>query len=179
MAFLSNRYKLLIQLTQTLLIVTVLILSVVRLLDRPAGAPRTRSNTIALGMSAKSLVIILYELLTEHVRSFQRWGSLKAYAILNALEVVFWGAVAFLMIQANTKFCQGTNCVLSWVIVALAVILKYVPNWQLMGPRLISLSGLEGSKGNYAYGTSGPEGLTFCQQCFAQDGARIWRKQEP
>ncbi|KAM5366224.1 hypothetical protein ACJZ2D_010652 [Fusarium nematophilum] len=141
MAFLSNRYKLLIQLTQTLLIVTVLILSVVRLLDRPAGAPRTRSNTIALGMSAKSLVIILYELLTEHVRSFQRWGSLKAYAILNALEVVFWGAVAFLMIQANTKFCQGTNCVLSWVIVALAVILKYVPNWQLMGPRLIRFEG--------------------------------------
>ncbi|OGM49911.1 hypothetical protein ABOM_001500 [Aspergillus bombycis] len=61
--------------------------------------PRTRASTIGLGMAAKSLVIILYQLLTEHFAALRRWGSLKAYMILNALEIVFWAAVAVLTIQ--------------------------------------------------------------------------------
>ncbi|KAJ9132429.1 hypothetical protein NKR23_g11207 [Pleurostoma richardsiae] len=124
MELFSNRYKLVIHIIQMVLIVTVLILSVVRLLTRPPGAPRTRANTMALGMSAKSLVIMLYEVLSEHVRAFKKWASLKAYVILNGLEIAFWGAVAFMMIQANTKFCVGTNCVLSWIVVVLSMILS-------------------------------------------------------
>ncbi|OGE55667.1 hypothetical protein PENARI_c004G04521 [Penicillium arizonense] len=58
---------------------------------------------MGLGMGAKSLVIILYQLLTGHVSRFQRWASLKAYLILNSLEIVFWGAVVFLVLQANLQ----------------------------------------------------------------------------
>ena len=46
--------------------------------------------------------------------------------ILNSLEVVFWAAVVFMMIQANLKFCQGTSCVLSWVVCVLGGVLRYV-----------------------------------------------------
>ncbi|KAF5010446.1 hypothetical protein FDECE_3415 [Fusarium decemcellulare] len=93
------------------------------MLTRPANAPRSQANTMSLGMSAKSLVILLYEMLTEHVRRFQRWQSLRAYFILNALEVVFWGSLTYLTIQANTKFCSGTTCILSWVVAGLAILL--------------------------------------------------------
>ncbi|KAK7408074.1 hypothetical protein QQX98_009789 [Neonectria punicea] len=81
---------------------------------------------MALGMAAKSLIILLYEILSSHVRAFKKWASLKAYVILNALEIVFWGAVAFLMIQANIKFCSGLSCTLSWVVVVLAGIMSQV-----------------------------------------------------
>lgn len=56
---------------------------------------------------------------------FRRWASLKAYAILNGLEVLFWAAVVFLMIQANIARCVGLGCTLSWVIIGLAVVLTY------------------------------------------------------
>ncbi|KAH6986914.1 hypothetical protein EDB80DRAFT_589804 [Ilyonectria destructans] len=122
---LRNRYKVAIQAIQLLLVVTVLVVSVVRMVTRSASAPRSRAGTMSLGMSAKSLVILLYEILTEHIRSLKRWQSLKAYTILNALEIVFWGAVVYLTIQANTKYCVGTTCVLGWAIVGLAITLRY------------------------------------------------------
>ncbi|KAH8721653.1 hypothetical protein BGZ61DRAFT_586457 [Ilyonectria robusta] len=129
-AFFDTRYKFPVQLLQLFLVHVVLILSVVRMFNRPAGAPRTRANTMSLGMSAKSLVILLYELLSEHVRAFKKWKSLKAYVILNGLENVFWGAVVFMLIQANIKFCQGINCTLSWVIVTLAIILNMLASYM-------------------------------------------------
>ena len=72
------------------------------------------------------MVFIMYQLLTEHVRRFKRWGNLKVYAILNAIEIVTWAAVAFMVIQANTRYCVGTNCILAWIIVVLAIIQRYV-----------------------------------------------------
>ncbi|QMW35955.1 hypothetical protein G4B84_011484 [Aspergillus flavus NRRL3357] len=64
--------------------------------------------------AAKSLVIILYQLVTEHVTALQKWASLKAYTILNALEIVFWAAVAILTIQANVQMCVAPGCILGW-----------------------------------------------------------------
>jgi hypothetical protein len=47
--------------------------------------------------------------------------------ILNILETVFWGAVVFMVAQANIQnTCSGIRCTLSWVVAALGVILKYV-----------------------------------------------------
>ena len=66
-----------------------------------------------------------YQVLSEHVHAFKKWASLKAYVILNALEIVFWAAVAFLMIQANSQFCVGLSCTLSWIVIVLAIILRY------------------------------------------------------
>lgn len=56
---------------------------------------------------------------------FRKWRSLKAYAILNGLEVVFWGAVVFLVIQANIQVCVGIGCTLSWIAVAVSIIITY------------------------------------------------------
>ncbi|KPM39006.1 hypothetical protein AK830_g7553 [Neonectria ditissima] len=121
---LRKEYKIALQAIQLILVVTVLALSVVRMITRPAAAPRSQANTMSLGMAAKSLVILLYEITTDHVRSLKRWRSLKAYTILNAVEIVFWGAVVYLTIQANGKFCEGTSCTLSWTIVGMAVTLS-------------------------------------------------------
>lgn len=74
--------------------------------------------------SAKSINFLLYQLLTEHVQRLRRWRSLKAYSILNGLEVVFWGAVVFLLIQANISRCVAVGCILSWVVVGISISLR-------------------------------------------------------
>lgn len=68
----------------------------------------------------------MYQLLSEYSRPFKRWHSYKANAIINCLEIVFWGAVAFLVMQANLKRCSGVTCYLSWGVVGIAIVLKYV-----------------------------------------------------
>ncbi|KAM0441305.1 hypothetical protein ACHAPT_000614 [Fusarium lateritium] len=73
---------------------------------------------------------MLYQILSEHVRAFQKWSSLKAYVILNALEIVFWGAVVFMMIQANIKFCEGLSCTLSWIVVVLGIIMSTLASYM-------------------------------------------------
>jgi hypothetical protein len=65
-------------------------------------------------------------IITEHSQRFKKWHSYKANVILSCLEVVFWGAVAFLVMQANLKMCTGVSCVLSWIVVGIAVVIKYV-----------------------------------------------------
>lgn len=46
----DSRYKLLVHIFEIVLIVAVLVLSLVKLLNLPKNAPRSRSNTMALGM---------------------------------------------------------------------------------------------------------------------------------
>lgn len=70
-------------------------------------------------------MFIAYQISTEHVHALRRWQSYKAYWILNALEVVFWAAVVFLVMQANLARCVGVGCKLSWVVMALGIILRY------------------------------------------------------
>ncbi|KAI1046893.1 hypothetical protein LB505_009742 [Fusarium chuoi] len=122
--FFTLRNKIPLQILLVTLIITVITLSGVRLIlpNRPPG----RSTTMGLGMGAKSLIILAYEILTEHSIRFHRWSSLKAYFILNALEVVFWAAVAFMMIRGNSQLCVGTSCALGWVVFVLAGVLRYV-----------------------------------------------------
>jgi hypothetical protein len=70
------------------------------------------------------LVLLAYQLCSEHMRSFKKWASLKAYFIINLLETVFWVAVAGLNAQSNMKRCQGTTCALSWIVVVLAGVIQ-------------------------------------------------------
>ncbi|KAH7038870.1 hypothetical protein B0J12DRAFT_764679 [Macrophomina phaseolina] len=116
----SPKSKLGVHIVQLVLIVSAVVLTFVRM---TMNVPRTRANTMALSMGAKSLIVIAYELLTEHVARFRKWKSLKAYAILNCLEVVFWAAVMFMVFRANMNSCTGISCALSWVVVILAAIL--------------------------------------------------------
>ncbi|KAF2832562.1 hypothetical protein CC86DRAFT_280172 [Ophiobolus disseminans] len=118
----DSRYKLPAHLIQGVLITIVIGLSVPRLFMK--NQPRTRAGTIALGMGAKSLIFLAYMLLTEHVQKLKRWHSYKANVILSCLEILFWGAVAFLVLQANLDRCEGITCTLSWIVVGVAVVVK-------------------------------------------------------
>jgi hypothetical protein len=71
----------------------------------------------------KTVVILLYQLLTSHVSRLKKWKSLKAYAILNTLEILFWFVVVIVMLMGSTKSCVGTSCALGWIIILVAVTL--------------------------------------------------------
>ncbi|KAL0253285.1 hypothetical protein SLS55_010257 [Diplodia seriata] len=116
----NPRFSLWIHIIQFVLITAAVILSFVRM---RMNVPTTRANTMALSMGAKSLVIISYEILTEHVAKLRRWRSFKANAILNSIEVVLWAAVVFMVFRANLNSCTGTSCIISWVVCGLAGVL--------------------------------------------------------
>ncbi|KAM0278224.1 hypothetical protein ACHAQK_002573 [Fusarium lateritium] len=82
---------------------------------------------MALGMAAKSIILILYQVLSQHTKYFRKWMSFKANLILNILEIVFWSAVVFMTMQANTASCDGVTCALGWVIFALGIAMWLVP----------------------------------------------------
>lgn len=145
--FFSTSFKNKMHWIQLTLVLTIIILSGVRIAIKPGSMPMTRSDTMAIAMvcflslsllppmnailicnpqGAKTIVVISYQLLTTHVSSLRRWRSLKAYLILNSLEVVFWLAVVFLTAQGMSRFCQGGYCGVSVVMVILAVIVAYV-----------------------------------------------------
>ncbi|KAF6807920.1 hypothetical protein CSOJ01_07865 [Colletotrichum sojae] len=130
----SPRLKSPIHLLQLLLVAVTLGISVARIFM--PNRPRGRAGTMALGMTnpfeqqaAKSLVIILYQVLTEHVASLKRWASLKANLILNAMEIVFWAAVVYMSIQSQTQTCIGVSCTLGWVVVVLGILLSMVAGY--------------------------------------------------
>ncbi|GJD03162.1 hypothetical protein ColKHC_11987 [Colletotrichum higginsianum] len=128
MGLFSTKLKFPIHMVQIALALAAIGVTVVRMFL--PNAPRGRSGTMALGMGAKSLVFILYQVLTEHVSSLKRWASLKANLILNGLEIVFWAAVAYMSIQSNTQGqCIGTTCVLGWVVVVVGILLSIIAAW--------------------------------------------------
>ncbi|THW64652.1 hypothetical protein D6D25_02012 [Aureobasidium pullulans] len=127
--FFSTSFKNKMHWIQLTLVLTIIILSGVRIAIKPGSMPMTRSDTMAIAMGAKTIVVISYQLLTTHVSSLRRWRSLKAYLILNSLEVVFWLAVVFLTAQGMSRFCQGGYCGVSVVMVILAVIVANFSLW--------------------------------------------------
>lgn len=147
MRLFSPQYTSKLHFVELLLVVVIMALSAARLF-LSGRKNRTRASSMGLGMvriwclrhylcltiesdpkntiqGAKSLVFLLYQLLSTHVTYFRRWASLKAYFIINALEIVFWSAVVFLVMQANLKLCVGTSCALGWVVVVLAGFMRY------------------------------------------------------
>ena len=72
---------------------------------------------------AKSLVVIAYQVLTEHVSRYRRWHSYKANVFLNCFEVTAWAAVTFFVLDANVSKCTGLDCTLSWIVVALSSVI--------------------------------------------------------
>ncbi|KAM0710004.1 hypothetical protein Q7P35_002366 [Cladosporium inversicolor] len=127
MNFFNPSVKTPLHIVYIILVVAAMGFSVPRLFMK--GQPRTRANTIALGMGAKSLIFIAYQISTEHVQALRRWQSYKAYWILNALETVFWGAVVFLVMQANLARCVGVGCKLSWAVMALGIVLNILASY--------------------------------------------------
>ncbi|EXF75124.1 hypothetical protein CFIO01_06734 [Colletotrichum fioriniae PJ7] len=128
MGLFDSKLKFPIHMVQLALVIAALSLSVARIFL--PNRPRGRSGTMALGMAAKSLIIIAYQVLTEHVSSFKRWASLKANLILNGMEVVFWAAVAYMGIQGNTQqSCVGVSCTIGWIVVVMGILLSIVAGY--------------------------------------------------
>ena len=65
-----------------------------------------------------------YQILTQNVDRFRRWGSLKAYFILDCIEVIFWKAAIVLTVMNMIKSCIGLRCILSGVGIGLDAILE-------------------------------------------------------
>ena len=76
----------------------------------------------------KSVLVITYQLLSEHHHKFQKWASLKANAILNCFEFVFWFAAFIMMCMGNSAGCSGGSCALSPILAVLGLILWFVPS---------------------------------------------------
>ncbi|KAF2630796.1 hypothetical protein BU25DRAFT_483602 [Macroventuria anomochaeta] len=141
MPMFASRFKLPIHIVTGLLVIIIIGLSVPRLFMK--NQPRTRAGTIALGMASttpnrsvsqetnnaqgdKSLILLTYMLAAEHVQNFKRWHSYKTNVVISCLEIVVWGAVAFLVFQGNLKTCVGVTCYLSWVVVGIAVVINHL-----------------------------------------------------
>ncbi|WYZ46148.1 hypothetical protein EsH8_IX_000373 [Colletotrichum jinshuiense] len=129
MRIFDNRYMLRVHILQIIVIHVVMGLSGARMLMKQKGGPVTRTNTMSLGMAAKSMMFLIYQLATQHFPRFRKWASLKTNAILNALEVVFWGAVVFMGVQGNIQRCIGTSCTLSWVVVGAGICLIFLAKY--------------------------------------------------
>ncbi|KAI1251766.1 hypothetical protein MGN70_006335 [Eutypa lata] len=121
LALFNNRYKLAVHVAEIVLVLIGIVLALVAIFL--PGGRFTRAQIMAISIGCKTLVFIAYQLVTTHVARFVRWKSLKAYMILNILEVVFWMGAAVVTVSANRKYCVGTTCILSKVLVANACIL--------------------------------------------------------
>ncbi|KAH9226370.1 hypothetical protein K456DRAFT_1903762 [Colletotrichum gloeosporioides 23] len=105
--FFDPRHKTKVHILQLVIMTTAIILTIARM-----AMP-----------GIKSFIIIGYQLLTGHKERFKKWASLKANAILNTMEIVFWFVAFGLLFSANTTFCTGASCALSWIVTLLCAVL--------------------------------------------------------
>lgn len=76
---------------------------------------------------AKSIHVIVYQILTKHVSAFLRFRNNLVNAILNITEIATWPvAIAFLFL-GNSMVCVGDSCTIQWVVTVLAIVMLYVP----------------------------------------------------
>ncbi|KAL5328690.1 hypothetical protein ACEPPN_002192 [Leptodophora sp. 'Broadleaf-Isolate-01'] len=108
---------------QLCLIALCLIISIARFASK---ARTSRSHTWFFAVSLKSALVITYQLLSEHNYKFQKWASLKANALLNCLEFVFWFAGFIMMCMGNRAGCIGGSCALSPVLAVLSLVLCFI-----------------------------------------------------
>ncbi|KAI1454919.1 hypothetical protein F4805DRAFT_477205 [Annulohypoxylon moriforme] len=124
--YFDSRYKLPVHIVELCLVTVVIILSIVR---AAMGNPQ-RAHIMGIAIGIKSTIFIAYQLLTEHTQKFSRWASKKTNLILNCLDCPFWGAMMFLLFQANiTRVCTGTSCAISWVMAGLSIALFFLSHW--------------------------------------------------
>ncbi|KAI0096364.1 hypothetical protein GGR51DRAFT_568405 [Nemania sp. FL0031] len=115
----DHKYKFPVHIVQT--IVTIVVTALAIAYFPTPGAVSSRVRIMIPIVGAKSLVIQAYQFLTEYVTQFTKWRSLKANAILNCLEVLFWSAFIGLLFMANIAKCMGPACGLSWATFGLGI----------------------------------------------------------
>ncbi|KAF5983778.1 hypothetical protein FCOIX_2994 [Fusarium coicis] len=116
----------------TLQIVTTtiaFILGIAKVATKPSGIPMTRSDIMAITMSLKTYAFLAYEYLTQKVDKFKRFGSLKANAILNTMDIIFWAVVMGLAFNMAAQVCIGANCAISILVGLVALVVTLVNFW--------------------------------------------------
>ncbi|KAF9769539.1 hypothetical protein IL306_013041, partial [Fusarium sp. DS 682] len=79
--------------------------------------------------SLKSYAFLAYEYITQKVDKFKRFGSLKANAILNTMDIVFWAVVMGLAFNMATRACVGANCAIGIIVGLVALFVSCVNFW--------------------------------------------------
>ncbi|KAH6893019.1 hypothetical protein B0T10DRAFT_481275 [Thelonectria olida] len=125
----DTHYKTKVHIGQIALVILIIALTGARIATKPKGMTTTRSDTLAITMSIKTIVVLCYQLITEHVSKYKRWGSLKAYAVLNTLEIVFWFVVVIITFMGISKYCKGANCAMSFFVSLTAIALMALAFW--------------------------------------------------
>ncbi|KAI4740644.1 hypothetical protein E4T50_08923 [Aureobasidium sp. EXF-12298] len=134
-SFFSTSFKIKMHWIQLTLVVTIIILTGVRISIRPSTMPVTRSDTLAIVMGIKTIVVIGYQLLTTHVSNLRRWRNLKVYLVLNSMEVLFWFVVVVITGMGMSRYCQGAYCGLSVVMLLIALTLTTFALWTAIATR--------------------------------------------
>ncbi|KAI1061441.1 hypothetical protein LB507_011270 [Fusarium sp. FIESC RH6] len=105
------------------------ILGIAKLATRPSYVPMSRMDIMAITMSIKSFFFLAYEFSTEKIDRFKRFGSLKAYAILNTLDILFWMVVMGLTFSGVSRICVGANCGIGVCVALVALLNAFVHFW--------------------------------------------------
>ncbi|KAG7410989.1 hypothetical protein ACKAV7_009770 [Fusarium commune] len=84
---------------------------------------------MAITMSLKTYAFLAYEYVTQTVAKFKRFGSLKANAILNTMDIVFWAVVIGLAFNMATQVCIGANCAIGILVGLVALVVTLVNFW--------------------------------------------------
>jgi len=121
--FFSTSFKNKMHWIQLTLVVTIIVLTGVRISIKPSSMPVTRSDTLAIVMGTKTIVVIGYQLLTTHVSKLRRWRNLKVYLVLNSMEVLFWFVVVVITGMGMSRYCQGAYCGLSVLMLLISLVL--------------------------------------------------------
>ncbi|RSL64806.1 hypothetical protein CEP54_004517 [Fusarium duplospermum] len=125
----DSHWKTRVHIGMMVLIVAVIALTGARVATKPKGTRTTRSDTLGITMAVKSIVFLIYQLLTDKVDRFRKWRSLKAYTILNTMEIVFWFVVVIMTFMGISRFCQGTNCAFAWFVALNGFLLMATSFW--------------------------------------------------
>ncbi|KAL9947746.1 hypothetical protein D7B24_002452 [Verticillium nonalfalfae] len=119
-AFFEPHLKLRLHVAETVLIIIALILTGIYI---SMISFLTRSEIMIIPFSVKSLIIIGYQLLSQHTTRYRKWESLKANMILNFIEPVFWLVVIILKGMGMSRSCTGGSCGVSVAVMLVALVI--------------------------------------------------------
>ncbi|EPS30732.1 hypothetical protein PDE_05684 [Penicillium oxalicum 114-2] len=120
----TPRNKFRLDIVLGVLILITLILVIARVADK--GTPSTRTNTWGIAVTLKSAVFLAYQLLTGHVKRFQRWASAKVDKILVMIDTVFYFALFIISIMGVKGAHSTSSKALGVIVVLLSIVLCFL-----------------------------------------------------
>ncbi|RYP55350.1 hypothetical protein DL768_000105 [Monosporascus sp. mg162] len=109
-------YKFRVHLIQIFLVIVGIVIALVAM-------------SIPNGYMTRAQIMAMTNLITQHVARLSKWKSLKAYAILNCVEVLLWVVAFGMTIQSNNRICIGVTCSLSKFLAANAFLITALMLW--------------------------------------------------